>query len=528
MRIRLAFKVLGSVTMVLAGCAAPAHSRTRAHTPAPAPRQHHAADPVRVSHVVEPVVPVAAPEQPKPSARAHLMAWLRERLPAGGEIGDGDDRAVTIAHTTQGDKETLESVARKYLDLTDVYFGSDLAIAIAKTNGTRGRTDAPLKPGVRLAIPHLLAEPYKTGDAERLGWPEDGKLTGLYLRGDTAGRSMFVHILDRMQERGINLVSIDAKDYDGMLTYPSKVPLAIEAGVIKHPPIRDLARTIRFVHQRGIRVAVRVSCFEDEVMAKAKPDLAVRAKWGGPYKNGWMDPSNEAAQGYIIDLVKEGMDAGADEIQLDYVRYPVLGIKNADFHLPERGLTQVKVVTEFVKKVHAVTHARKVPLVLDVFGVIAHGNRADIEMLGQDPALLASEVEVLSPMVYPSHYDKGFMGWDEPGNHPEIVGIGTKGIVGQIGAAVKSGAVKGGAKIRPWLQANNWKSTNYSPAYIATEIKTAEDNGGTGWMMWNPSQEYGYTWQAVRTITPPPAPVATSAKAAKGSAPPPPGGRAAP
>jgi hypothetical protein len=454
-----------------------------------------------------------------------LLAWLHERLPAGGAIADGDDHAVAIAHTTEGDKETLDSVARKYLDLTDVYFAADLAAAIAKTNGTKGRTDAPLKPGVRLVIPHLLSEPYKTGDAERLGWPEDGELTGLYLRGDTAGRSMFVHILDRMQERGINLVSIDAKDYDGLLTYPSKVPLAIEAGVIKHPPIRDLARMIRFVHKRGIRVAVRVSCFEDESMAKAKPDLAVRAKWGGPYKNGWMDPSNEAAQGYLIDLVKEGMDAGADEIQLDYVRYPVLGIKNADFHLPERNLTQVKVITEFVKKVHAVTQAHKVPLALDVFGVIAHGNRADIESLGQDPALLASEVEVLSPMVYPSHYDKGFMGWDEPGNHPEIVGIGTKGILAQIAAGTK-GSTRPTAKIRPWLQANNWKSTNYSPAYIATEIKTAHDNGGSGWMMWNPSQEYGYTWQAVRTVTP--AAPATSAAVAKGSAPPPPGGRAAP
>jgi hypothetical protein len=237
-----------------------------------------------------------------------------------------------------------------------------------------------------------------------------------------------------------------------------------------------------------------------------------------------MDPSNEAAQGYLIDLVKEGMDAGADEIQLDYVRYPVLGIKNADFHLPERNLTQIKVITEFVKKVHAVTSAHKVPLALDVFGVIAHGNRADIESLGQDPAVLASEVEVLSPMVYPSHYDKGFMGWDEPGNHPEIVGIGTKGIVAQITAA----GVKKSARIRPWLQANNWKSTNYSPAYIATEIKTARENGGSGWMMWNPSQEYGYTWQAVRPVTPPAATPATSPVAAKGSATPPPSGRAAP
>ena len=78
------------------------------------------------------------------------------------------------------------------------------------------------------------------------------------------------------------------------------------------------------------------------------------------------------------------------------------------------------------------TQARHVPLSLDVFGVIALGKRVDIDALGQELSVLAPECEVLSPMVYPSHYSKGFMGFDEPGAHPELIAVGTKGSLDQI------------------------------------------------------------------------------------------------
>src|SRR5262249_6213069 len=153
---------------------------------------------------------------------------------------------------------------------------------------------------------------------------------------------------------------------------------------------------------------------------------------------------------------------------------------NADFHLKERNLTQTTVIRDFVRKVHGVTQAHGVPLSLDVFGVIAFGHRVDIDALGQDPALLAPECEALSPMVYPSHYSKGFHGWDEPGDHPEIVGLGTKGVLELTGGK--------GAVVRPWLQAMRWKSPSYSPAYLAQEVQAAGAAGAAGWLMWNPGQ----------------------------------------
>jgi len=260
--------------------------------------------------------------------------------------------------------------------------------------------------------------------------------------------------------------------------------------------VKSRPRTIRFVHAKGIRVAMRVSCFEDEFVSKAKPELAVVSLWKRPYRIGWLDPANEGAQAYIIELVKEAMDAGVDEIQLDYIRYPVLGIKGADFDATKGKTKKTIVIRDFVRRVHELTQARKVPLSLDIFGVVAEGQRADIDMLGQDPNLLAPECEALSPMVYPSHYAPGYEGFEIPGNHPEIVGIGTRKILSLIRKFKKQTVV------RPWLQAVDYHSPAYGPQYLAAEVKHAIAGGGTGWLMWNPAQTYTVTWNAIPRVEP--------------------------
>ena len=320
-----------------------------------------------------------------------------------------------------------------------------------------------------------------------------GDVRGIYVRGVTAGRPDFPHLLAGMKRHGLNAIVLDAKDYDGIITYPSKVPLAMETQKIKDPPIKDLKALIKSVKDEGIRVIVRISCFEDELLARARPAQSVQSKAHRAYPIGWLDPSNMANQHFVQDLAREAMDAGADEIELDYVRYPVNGIHNADFHLAERNLTQKQVITKFVHDTHAITKARGIPLSLDIFGVIAFGKKEDIERLGQDPALLAAECEELSPMVYPSHYTEGFAGFDVPGNHPELVGMATKLMKEQI-ADVPHAAV-----LRPWLQAARYESPNYGAPYVAEEVQSAARAGASGYLMWNPGQKYDLVFTAVGT-----------------------------
>jgi hypothetical protein len=460
-------------------CAGPAMgAHGRGHSRAPLLRRTSAT-----------VTSEAAPAETPSSAPA--LRWVSGRLPAGGALADG---GTSVAHTVRTG-ETWQSISEAYLDLTNEYDATELAKAIVKENLPESKR-GPM-PGLRLRIPNILPSAPKTGAAERVGLPKDGVLKGIYVRGSTAGGKGYPGLLDRIAAHGMNAIVLDVKDYDGPLTYPSKVPLAVESGAADKPPMRSYARAVRFAHERGVRVIARVSCFNDQLMAKAHPGMAIRGVSGHVYRNGWLDPRNERAQAYAIDLVKEALDAGADEIQLDYVRFPVLGMKNIDFGLDTKANpnAKIEVITRFVERVHAITRAHGVPLSLDVFGVIAFGNKVDMQNLGQDPVELAKHSEFLSAMVYPSHYDPGFMGFEQPGDHPELVGLGVKRMLAEM--EERGLDTTKSAKIRPWLQAMRHKSSNYGAGYIQEEIRTSDKAGGTGWLLWNPGQVYDVAWSAV-------------------------------
>src|SRR5207244_772777 len=117
-------------------------------------------------------------------------------------------------------------------------------------------------------------------------------------------------VLDAMAARGMNLVVIDLKDADGHISYPSKVPLASEIGAVKKPSMAHLWRTIQLAHDHGVRVAMRIVCFQDWLLARVRDDLAVQSVRKHALHIGWLDPANDVVQKYVLDLAGEAMDAG--------------------------------------------------------------------------------------------------------------------------------------------------------------------------------------------------------------------------
>jgi hypothetical protein len=421
-----------------------------------------------------------------------LKAWVRPHLPPHGSLLGGQ----VTHHVQRGD--SWQSIAEQYVDLTSIYASEDLAKAIVKENSRPPAADRDSSskgpvPGTEVTIPAILEHAPKN---VAIGLPDDGIVKGLYVRGVTASGHGYPAFLERVAAHGMNAIVLDVKDFDGLLTFPSKVPLANESGAVHKPPMRSYSRAVRFAHEKGIRVIARVSCFNDNHMAKAHPSMAIRGISGHVYHNGWVDPKNEIQQQYVVDLAKEAMDNGADEVQLDYVRFPVIGMKNIDYGLDTIANpdAKVEVITNFVERVHKVTHARGIPLSLDVFGVIAFGKVTDIRNLGQDPAILSEHAEFLSPMVYPSHFDAGFMSFDAPADHPELVGMGVRHMNAEID---ERGVKEPRAKIRPWASAMRHTASNYGASYIQEELRTSEKHGGSGWLLWNPGQVYDVAWSAL-------------------------------
>ena len=453
--------------LVVGACSAPVHPSAPAAAPPVAARPRPVA-----------AVPVAAPAEPIAETREH---WLRRKLPEGGRVERAADGTLHV-YATRKPGESLLRVARAYLPLTELYEAPTLARALEK--GSRGKT-------AEVEIPHLVRAALPDDpERERLAPPTKGGLRAVFITGAYASVK-WIETLDKVRAHGLNAVVLDGKDYEGQVNYPSKAKIAVETKASPAKPfIPDLSRAIRMAHDRGLYIILRIPAFHDPWSSKRAPRISVQGTWGRPFPMGWLDPQNAEAHDYIVELAEEGIAAGADEIQLDYVRFPVHhGTEKAVFVEPKDG-ARMNVIRDFVRKVHARTKAHGVPLSLDIFGITATGTyQKDLEMLGQDIAVLAPEAEVLSPMVYPSHYSAGWMGFAQPGDHPEIIGIATKAAVAKL--------PKGSTTvIRQWLQAFPDRSPHFGADYVRTEARLAEEHGGVGWLLWAPSCNYWAAWQA--------------------------------
>ena len=113
--------------------------------------------------------------------------------------------------------------------------------------------------------------------------------------------------------------------------------------------------------------------------------------------------------------------AGADEIQFDYVRFPAEG-DQADaqfaFQKEHPEWPRSKVITDFVTRATDTLHPLGVLVSLDVFGVMAWARPIDLAHTGQNIHDLSRHCDIISPMIYPSHFF-GFDGYRDPGDAPE-------------------------------------------------------------------------------------------------------------
>ena len=154
-----------------------------------------------------------------------------------------------------------------------------------------------------------------------------------------------------------------------------------------------------------------------------------------------------------------------------------------------RGPQRSDVITAFLKKAYAELHPTGVLLSLDVFGVMAWQRQIDLSHTGQDIVGMAHYCDVLSPMIYPSH----FFGMDNiahPGDEPAH-------FIGESMDRFELITKGSGVVIRPWLQAFHWRTKTYSPKYVEVQIEVAKQKGGIGFLFWNANNDYSKPYTAM-------------------------------
>ncbi|HKP18275.1 MAG TPA: putative glycoside hydrolase, partial [Gaiellaceae bacterium] len=288
-------------------------------------------------------------------------------------------------------------------------------------------------------------------------------------------------VLALIAEKRINAVELDLKDEAGTVGWNADVPLAEQIGARK--PIVDLARAVRELHEKGVRVIGRLVCFRDPILAKAawdagRRDEVIRTPDGGMYGGygGFTNFASDAVRSYQIAIAVAAAKAGVDEVLYDYVRRPDGPLSTMAF--PGLKTTPEQAIVSFLAETQRALRPYGTFLGASVFGVAA---TRPLEV-AQDVPAIAEHVDYVAPMVYPSHWGPGEYDVANPNAQPYD-------IVRRSLEDFQRDVRRTGARIVPWLQDFSL-GVDYGPAQVRDEIRGAHDAGIDEFLLWDPAVTY--------------------------------------
>lgn len=412
-------------------------------------------------------------------------------LPEGGRL---DAVAQKIFHECSKG-QTVRKLARLYYSHSHIFSRDELEKELVRENpilqaGNRCRE------GALIRIPRPILRPLVNRPLKK-----QGPIRAIYLRGENAVPGRIEAEVRRMKKAGANGLVFDVKDIPGVVSYVSSIA-EVERYRKHRASIPDLDKMIDYLHRNDIYVIARVALFQDANLADVRPDLAiedVNSPTGKLLVKGrpiWVDPGHPDVQLYNLKIIHELVQRGVDEIQLDYIRYPAEGdLSGARYYGVQTPLDKTEHLKSFLSAAWVLTRFTDVKLAVDVFGILAWGEEADRNNTGQRLEAFAPYVDVVSPMLYPSHFNRGFDGFAQPADEPEhFYRTGNEKVRRIMGSRVT---------VRPWLQAFRWRVSHYGEDYILRQIRGSEAGGGEGWMMWNAGNDYDVVYRALsgqRTI----------------------------
>ena len=291
----------------------------------------------------------------------------------------------------------------------------------------------------------------------------DQTIQGVYLPGWKAVGAERLARAERLLGRlGLNTLMVDLKDANGAVFFEAdhEIGRNLQAKTAEGHRRSLNFDMLRALQDNGVRVVGRHVMFRDRGLYLQKEDLRLH-RVGGEY---WVDPRIQESVDYNIDLLKQAKEFGFDEIVLDYIRFPAV---NAYGALDEK-CDRIDEVVEQVRE-HVDT------LGVQVFGWAAwHYEKAGV---GQRIPTLDPHIDRVYPMVYPSHFQKGSFGFDDPNEHP--------GFILRASYKVAIEKVSAPEKVVPMVQ-SFW----HEPDQVRAQLDAIADEEMPGYVAWNARGSY--------------------------------------
>ena len=258
---------------------------------------------------------------------------------------------------------------------------------------------------------------------------------------------------------GISGVVLDLKTIGGRVGVPFQHPLAAQTGA--YDTTWDLRPAVSLLRQHGLRVIARVAVLRDSLLYEVVPSPYIR----------WFTPTNTTALAYNRAVLRAVAALPIQEIQLDYVRWPDTRKPKTEEQKQWRRRTLRAFVERLLEGL-----PDSLTVSADLFGRTCFLTADENDVIGQHPLDFLDLVDVLCPMMYPSHY------WGALKDPYQAVYQSSLALLA-LGVPPQ--------RLRPWLQAFPMRlpDTVDLVGYLVRQLEALQDVGLTGAMFWLPNED---------------------------------------
>ncbi|KAA0958536.1 GTP-binding protein [Planococcus sp. ANT_H30] len=324
---------------------------------------------------------------------------------------------------------------------------------------------------------------------------------GIFVTAHSAGGERFDSLINLVDKTELNAMVIDIKEDLGHLTYIPEEGSDLAKLDMGQALIKDPRAMLEKLEKKEIYPIARVVVFKDTVLAEKRPELTFMdgdQVWKNNRGESFVNPFLKEVWDHNVQIAIEAAKLGFKEIQFDYVRFPE-GFENrandltyslGDYEDSAADPIQrrVEAVTDFVAYAKEQLQPYGVEVSVDIFGYAA--TLPEAPGIGQNFSKISENVDVISSMIYPSHWTSYF-GIAKPDLEPYQLVTEYAKVENQVLASLDNAPVS-----RPWLQdftasylgAGNYK--RYGKVEVEAQIKALNDQGIEEFLLWNAGNSY--------------------------------------
>lgn len=401
-------------------------------------------------------------------------------------------------------KQTLAAAGLLlFLSGTTIASASETESSAATTAATSTLT---LRQGALLKTPTAKELPKKFfyDSGVEIAYPADG-VKGIYVTAYSVGyEEKFTKLVDYVDSNDLNAMVIDIKDDMGVVTADfNSEDSHIQENTEEYIP--DIEELMDVMEEKQIYPIARIVTFKDTLLANEQPEMSFTESDGSVWvaSNGesFINPFLKQTWDYAVNVGIEAAKVGFKEVQFDYVRFPEgFEVWGDDLNYDMGEYADLE-MTDDEKRVQAITdftaYAKEklmpygVDVSVDIFGYTA--SVVEASGIGQNFPQISENVDVISSMIYPSHWGTDYFGIYKPDLYPYELVSEYMIVENELLATLETPPIS-----RPWLQdfTASYLGSGFYQTYgkeqVDAQVQALYDAGVNEFLLWNALNNYTY------------------------------------